>query len=109
MKDVDAPRWAILVRATATAVCLAEVLLFCLGISPAFGGVATAIVDDPTDPVTALEQANPLALVFFGAVGLPVWQLGSAYALYLTLPGVTARRTARRIQAPEPGRIGTRL
>lgn len=86
MNYTEAAKWALLYRGIATVSFLVGFGIVLLGLVVGLGGALTALASDPTGAGDALSQASPLVTLAFVAVGLVVWHLGKAFALFLTLP-----------------------
>lgn len=96
MKYIDALRWALFYRAMATGAFLAGLVLLCIGFVTGFGEAISLFFSDfPSNVGSATEQANPMSTLIFGALGVLVWQVGKAYALFVTLPRSTARQSPK--------------
>ena len=100
MKYTDALRWTLLNRAIAIGAFLAGVVLFALGMVAGFGEAVTLFFSNfPNNVGEATDRANPMVTLVFAIVGILVWQVGKTFALYVTLPRATARRTGKSIDS----------
>ncbi|MFC6766298.1 hypothetical protein [Natrinema soli] len=96
MKYTDALRWTLLYRAMATGAFLTGLALLGIGLVAGFGEAISLFVSDfPSNVGPAIEQANPIITLIFGALGVLTWQIGKTYALFVTLPRSIARRSAK--------------
>lgn len=95
MNAVDALVWSLRYRAIATGAFLLGLVVFVLGLAAGFSGAIGTFVADPLDPGAALSEMNLAVVGVLALVGLLIWQLGTAFALFVTMPQATGRRAAR--------------
>ena len=95
MTAVDTLVWSLRYRAIATGAFLLGLVVFVLGLAAGFSGAIGTFVADPLDPGAALSEVNLAVVGVLALVGLVIWQLGKAFALFVTLPRATGRRAAK--------------
>lgn len=86
-------------RAIVTGAFIAGLVLLGMGFVAGFGEAVTLFFSDfPSNVGVAIERANPMITLIFGFLGVLVWQIGKAYALFVALPRSTARRSVKSIK-----------
>ena len=85
MEDASAFKRALVYRAIVTGSFLGGLVVIATGVVAGIGGDLWTLVSNPMDAGTVLAEANLVLVGVFVVIGVLVWQVGKAYALFYTL------------------------
>lgn len=94
MDLVDAIKWAALYRLIALGSFLVGVGIIAAGVVAGVGDAVIVLLENPLDPGTAAEEANPAATAVLFVIGFVVWQVGATVGLYYTFARATGQSAA---------------